>query len=81
MSRRCWVMIFDGIEVQVTMFHVAMEWLTIKLVILASSVVAMDHGSLVVAIVISTLDLLSLYAVVRMGVVVSRPLHSSVGVG
>lgn len=74
-------MIFDGIEVQVTMLHVAMEWLTVKLVILASSVVAMDHWSLIVAIVISALDLLSLYAVVRVGVVVCGPIQSSVGVG
>ena len=74
-------MIFDGIEVQVTVLHVAMEWLAIKLVILASSVVAMDHWSLVVAIVISALDLLSLYAVVRVGVVVCGSVHSSVGVG
>ena len=72
-------MIFDGVEVQIALCDVAMEWLTVKLVVLARSVVTVDHRSLVVAMVISTLDLLSLYAVVWVSVVVCWPLHSVVG--
>ena len=71
-------MIFDGVEVQVAMLHVAVERLTVKLVILSSSVVAVDHRSLVVTMVVSTLDLFSLNAVVWVGVVVCWPIH---GVG